>query len=158
MTKVYYLKLILLVLLCSCFKEEQTIYKAYISNGSAHKIDILPYKGGYVFTQKVIKLQPNESIQVADGWRRGKNGNAGFSSEYFYDIDSAVVVFDDTYKVSHYVENPVRYSTKYFEYFTIGNILNSATYEYEYEDKDKYSRHQTYTYEFTDSDYEFAKQ
>ena len=126
-------------------------------NSSTHNIKIHPYKEGYVVTKNVIKLEPNESIQIAYGHQRGISNGGGFSSEYFYDVDSAVVVFDDVYKVSHYTTTPDTYSSKYYKYSTQRNLLNYHTYEYEYEDISKHSRHQTYTYKFTDSDYDFAK-
>lgn len=46
-------------------------------------------------------------------------------------IDSLVVVYEKTYKITHYVKRPTNTSPKYYPYASPGNIMNSESYKFE---------------------------
>ena len=149
----------LLTLLCltACFREKETVYDAYIENKTTHHVTILPYKKGLVDLADTIRISAGNSFQIANGWRRGLNGRAGFNSDYFLNSDSVLVVFDDSLIVAHYKNDPGIYRERYYLFSSNRNIENLDAFRYDYYDRKKNSRFQTYTYTFTDADYDYAK-
>lgn len=95
-----------MLLICSCSKEEVTIYKATVVNNSGHKIVIQPFFAGLNPSEKTITLLSNQNFEIASGSDRGF-GNQGFSSSYFGGPnDSVIVTFDDLYSITHYFNTP----------------------------------------------------
>ena len=136
-----------LLLFSSCIKEKETTYKAYLINKTSHTIQILFYKKGVVSPEDSIYLNNGDTLKIAEGWRRGVDNGAGFSSNHFgSNEDSAVVIYDDSLKVTHYIITPSNVSSKFIVYQDNRNIYNGETYHYEYHD----IRNTTYTYTFTE--------
>ena len=141
----------------SCIKESNTHYVAYLFNKTNHVIEIRPFYSG-VASSNVIVLGANETKEIASGNDRGINSSsAGFTSKYFAGSDSCVVVFDNTYKITHYLNTPASLNLKYYLYTSTRNILNLKSYLTETTDISKHSRENIFKYEFIEQDYLDAK-
>ncbi|MEO6833907.1 MAG: hypothetical protein ABI378_14655 [Chitinophagaceae bacterium] len=149
-----------LIFLVSCFKEDSTIYRAYLENATDYGIVVLPFKNGVVLSMDTLKLIPNQTLLIAEGSDRGIQNQGGFFSNYFSNNgdDSGLIIFDNTYIVSHYGNLPTTLARKYVLYNSTRNIFNYLSYDYTYKDINKHLREATYRYTFVDSDYQFAKQ
>lgn len=84
-------------------------------------------------------------------------GNAGFNSKYLNGSDSIIVLFDNLYSITHYINTPLLTARKYYLYASHRNLNNKDSYVYTYRDISKQKRETTYTYEFTEQDYLDAK-
>jgi hypothetical protein len=147
----------LLFFLTGCVKEKITLYYAYAKNSTSHKVEIKPYFSGSIPPNRVIVLMANETKEIANGFDRGIVGNAGFNSNYLSGSDSIVVVFDNLYSITHYLNQPGTFASKYYLYASNRNIYNKDNYAYTYEDLSKYKRKSQYVYEFKEQDYLDAK-
>src|SRR5688572_8753577 len=114
-----------ILLFSSCVKESTTSYEAHIINGTLHSVEIHFYKMGIVLSTDTIRLAPNQSIQIAEGWRRGIGDGKTFSSEYGGGPnDSNIVFFDNAYFVTHYANQPSATSKTYLPFSSLRNIAN----------------------------------
>lgn len=136
-----------------CTKEEMTLYYAYLKNTTSHKIEIKPYFGGVASSDKTISLLANETKQIASGFDRGIVGNAGFNSQNLSGSDSLVVVFDNSYSITHYLNTPTSLSPKYYLFSSNRNLYNKNNYAYSYQDLSKHKRENNYNYNFVEQDY-----
>jgi hypothetical protein len=116
-----------------------------------------PYFNGVIQSSlnKTLNFQ-NEFI-IANGFYRGIVGHVGFSSALLLNADSIIVVFDDIYRITHYVLTPIQKSNKFYLYTDKRNLFNYISYQYSYTDLKKYKRSSLYNYEFTEQDYLDAK-
>jgi len=149
-----------LLAIVSCTKESATNYHAYLKNGTSRKITILPFKSGFVNGPDTIHLDPQQEIMIAEGSDRGMVNHGGFDHDRLSrnSQDSTVVIFDDTYRVAHYVDMPSQTTAKYIDYSSNRNLSNFKSYDYSYKDVNKHNREASYNYVFVSSDYEFARQ
>ena len=148
---------IITLLFCGCAKEKNTLYHAYFKNTTAHTIEIKPYFGGVVPSEKIVLLLTNETKEIARGTDRGIVGNAGFNSQNLSGSDSIVVVFDNLYKITHYFTAPLTTAPRFYLLMSNRNIYNKDNYAYSYQDISKYQRESNYNYEFKEQDYLDAK-
>ncbi len=140
-------------LIVSCIKEQSTNYYTYLKNTTSHKIEVQPFFGGSIRTDKVIILLAGETKQIAIGTDRGIVGNAGFNSQQLSGSDSIVVVFNNLYKITHYFTTPTGFSPKYYVLSSPRNLYNKDNYIYTYQDLSKYQRQSDYNYLFIEQDY-----
>ena len=147
------------IFLSGCIKEKSTYYEAKIINNSGVAVEIVPYKSGVPNYSKKIALNNYDSFIVAQGTDRGIVNHAGFSSEYFSNVDFLIVKFNDFDSIFHYINLPesIPDEQKYYEYSNDRNVLNMYSYQYSHKDVSKGRREAYYIYTFTESDYEFAK-
>ena len=145
-------------LFVSCEKEEITNYYAYLKNATTHTIQIQFFSQGQAVNQNTLTLNQDATIRIANGYNRGINTGGGFSSKYFEGVDSIRVLFDNTYRVSHYLKTPVGLFPKHYLNTSTRNLGNKLSYKLEGKTLSKRKRENTYTYEFTEQDYLFAKQ
>ena len=154
----FFLRIIIIVFLFGCSKEDTTNYYAYFKNSTAHNIIILPFKSGTVNQTDTIKLFPQQQIKFAGGVHRGLVSVPGFSSQHFGGPeDSIIVTFDNTYKISHYSNTPLQKATKYYLFVSLRNIGNPLSYRFESKSLSKHMRENNHYYEFTEQDYLDAK-
>ncbi len=133
------------------------MYTATIINTTQHSINILYYKGGIVYPNDIIKLVPNQQFEFAYGSHRGNVTGRGFSSNYFGENDdSVVVIFDNLYKVVHYVNSPLRFASKYYLYSSNRNILNVLSYRFISTATSSKSHKNDHFYDFIEQDYLYA--
>ncbi len=149
--------LFLINFLCGCYKEQSTHYYAYLTNNTQHTIEIKPYFQGNTFPSLSITLNPNQTIEIANGVQRGKNPNGGFNSKYISGSDSIRVSFDIQHTITHYVNTPANLNFKYYLFTSLRNIAYARSYTLEGKDIGKNGRENKYTYTFTEQDYLDAK-
>ena len=138
----------------SCTKEYSSLYTATLVNTTQHSIQILFYKGGVVYPNDTIKLTANQQFEFAHGWDRGNVIGGGFSSNYFgQNNDSIVVVFDELFKVAHYVNTPSQLASKYHLYSSYRNIANYLSYRLISTATSRNSHSNDYFYDFIEQDY-----
>lgn len=135
----------------SCKRESTTLYTATISNNTNHKILIEYFENGSLVTEKNIILNPNSIFEIAKGVDKGISNYGGFDSDYYG--DSAIVTFDDTFKIVHCFGNIISNSSKKYLYSSTRNLFNYLSYEYNYIDESKIKRNATYKYIFSEQDY-----
>jgi len=146
-----------LLLICSCSKEEVTLYKAILVNNSGHKIVIQPFFAGVNPSERTITLLSNQNFEIASGSDRGF-GNQGFSSSYFGGPnDSVIVTFDDLYSITHYFNAPSVLAARHYLFSNNRNIGNPASYDLQTNRLSKYQEENIFTYTFTEQDYLDAK-
>lgn len=141
------------IVFVGCTKERSTNYVATLYNGTSHNIEIKPYYGGVSPANKKINLGPLESLEIANGSRRGIGENAGFSSNVLGSPDSMIVIFNNTFSITHYTVTPTAFSNKYYLYTSLRNIENFKSYEYTILKDSKHERGVSYKYTFTNQDY-----
>ena len=71
---------------------------------------------------------PNQSIQIADGSIKGSVSSPGFSSKY--KGDSIWVIFDNIYRITHYINVPVKLYPKNYIFSSLRNIGNPKSYRF----------------------------
>jgi len=148
----------ILFLSVSCTKEDITIYIATLQNKTTHSITILPYKSGTVLASDTIKLPAGSEVEIAHGSQWGIVKVPLFISKYFGGSnDSNIVVFDNLYKVSHYLNTPVQLSSKYYLFTSTRNIANPYSYRFESVRINNHKQKNTHVYEFTDQDYLYSQ-
>ena len=144
---------LLVFLFIGCYKEQTTIYTADLSNTNTHSIVIRPYFSGLVPPNKVITLTANGTFQIAKGSDRGIVNNGGFDSYIFGGSDSTVVIFDNTYSITHYTTQPTMFAPKYYLVSSNRNLRNKDSYIYSYKDINNTRRESNYLYNFTEQDF-----
>jgi hypothetical protein len=142
--------------LLSCEKEGITQYSAYLKNESGHIIEIIPFRGDTIVSQNVIVLNPLNEKQVAVGYYRGMVGNAGFSSDYF-SADSIHVVYDNSYRVTHYFHEPVDFARRFYLYSSNRNLMNYNSFAFTTFDNSNTKRNNVYNYTFNSDDYIYSQ-
>ena len=150
-----YLFLFSILLICvSCKKDYNSQYTATIINNTTHSIKILFFKSGIVEINDTIKLSQNQQIEIANGTLRGNVTAPGFTSKYFGgNNDSIVVIFDNFYKISHYVNAPLQKAMKHYLYNSPRNILNVLSYRFVTKSSSNNTSQNNHYYEFKEQDY-----
>jgi hypothetical protein len=149
---------LLLSIYTSCRKEGITVIAANLVNATPHHIMILPYKNGIVEKKDTIRIPPNTHFEFGYGSIRGLITIPLFSSEYFGGSDdSIVVIFDDLYSITHYVNIPTDTAPNYYLYTSLRNLGNRLSYTFYTEKKSKHRRRNNHVYNFTEQDYLDAK-
>lgn len=101
---------------------------------------------------------PGQQLQIAHGHERGLSDKPGFSSgHYGGPNDSIVVVFDNSYKVSHYANTPAQLAPKHHINISLRNVGNAKSYRLETEHVSKNVWNKDHYYEFVEDDYLYAK-
>ena len=155
----YLLYSLIIFFFFSCRKEYSTYYTAHIENKSNHSALILFYKGGVVLATDSVKLIPGASIRIASGTFRGLNPQPAFFSSYFGGAnDSAIVVFNNLYKMSHYVNQPTALSLKHYLFAPPRNIFHPKSYIFESEKKSSTHLANSHNYIITNQDFLDASQ
>ena len=148
------IKILILVLLTGCSKEQSTNYYAYLKNNTTHTIVISPYSKGQLVSNNIINLLPSTNFQVANGTFRGLVGNGGFFSKYYDNSDSVRVTFDNSYTITHYnFNNPNPLNSKYYLNTSLRNIINFKSYAFVSKSLSRNRIENNYNFEFIEQDY-----
>lgn len=148
--------LIAVIIIASCTKEKITVYSVYAKNSTNHQIKIVPYFSGVIDNAKILFLNPGDSIKFAYGFERGIVNHGGFGSGLFSGIssnDSVVILFDNLYSISHYLNTPSSLAPKYYLHSSLRNFGNYLSWEYSADDISKNKREAFYLYKFIEQDY-----
>jgi hypothetical protein len=134
----------------SCKKEGSTNTKAFIINNSNHHIKLEYYANGMV-THSIVLIKL-DSINAGGGSSRGIANHSGFNSA-FGNPDSAIVIFDNFYKMTHYNYNSQSLPLKGYIHDSKRNLGNYLSFDYNFIDESKHYRREFYRYIFTEQDY-----
>ncbi|NOT51978.1 MAG: hypothetical protein HOP10_11960 [Chitinophagaceae bacterium] len=145
--------LLLFILITGCTKEKITIYNAYVKNTTAHQIKVVPYFSGVIDNSKILLLNAGDSINIGNGFDRGIINHGGFNSVYISGSDSNIVIFDNTYSITHYGQTPSSFSIKYYLHTSPRNLRNYLNWYYTAEDPSKNRREAFYLFRFIEQDY-----
>lgn len=148
---------LLMSIFSGCITEPNTNFKATLKNDSGSKILLTPYLKGSPALDKEVYIFVNESLEIANGSDRGKVNHAGFDSQYLTGMDSLVVIFNDSFKITHYRINPETPSANHYLNEDFRNLFNYLNYEYSIDDRSRGKRVAYYNYVFTEQDYLDAK-
>lgn len=152
--RIFYL---LIIALSGCATEPNTNFKATLKNDSGSKILLTPYLKSSPALDKEVYIVVSESLEIANGSDRGKVDQAGFDSQYLTGMDSLVVIFNDSFRITHYRINPETPSGNHYLNEDLRNLFNYLNYEYSIDDRSRGKRVAYYNYVFTEQDYLDAK-
>jgi hypothetical protein len=150
-----YTILISFITFLSCKKDYNSQFQASLVNKTTHTIKVLFFNSGIVRVTDTIQLQPNQSFQIAKGSQRGSVSSPGFSSNYTG--DSIWVVFDNVYRISHYINAPTQKYFKHYLFSSLRNIGNPKSYRFVSTPSNGNSFFNEHFYEFIEQDYLDAK-
>jgi len=129
------------VLMQSCIKDPpEAITELKINNNSNHLIEGKVYVNNNIIEHFNLQAESTRIIKT-DG---GKGGN--FSFEPFENADSVVVVYDNTYSITHYKDNTQNGASKSILKLSNWVKLKEEKYYWEYQ------------YTFNEDDYNEASQ
>ena len=144
----------IIFLCCSCTKDYNSQYTAVIINNTTHSIKILFFKNGVVSSDDTVRISQNQQFEIASGTQRGNIKAPGFTSKYFGgNNDSVIVLFDNLYKISHYVNAPIQKAPKHYLYSSPRNIQNVLSYRFVTTSTSKNSIQNDHYYDFKEQDY-----
>lgn len=155
--KSFFLILSLIVVLTGCEKKIP-MYRATLFNPTNYNVKILFYNGGVVSANDTIFLDSNTQFLLAYGpLGRGSSSGVGRGFNSDYNGDSIIVIFDDVYKMSHYIDPPLQLAKHYYLFESLRNIGNPYSYEYAVVKDDDGTPINDHKYYFTQQDYLDAK-
>ena len=154
--------LFMITIMVSCKKpkedEGSTRADVYIRNNSTHNIEIRPYNGGDVYQDRIIQLSPGGLKTISGLFKSGKQLiGSGDVSDYFATADSVVVVFDGSYRITHYKNTPASPALKHYIFSSTRNLYNYHSYESTIMEETETFIHYQFIYKFNDQDYLDAK-
>lgn len=145
-------------ILSSCVKEKQTFTDLKIKNSTAHSVEIIPYRHGDIYSEVIINIREYSDTMIKKNYfHRGISNIPLFFPEYLNDTDSAKVIFDNQFSITHYFKQTSMVSEKYYEKLSNRNLSNLDSYNSFIESESKNTRHWISIYTFTEQDYLDAK-
>jgi hypothetical protein len=154
-------RLLLLVIVCvlsGCTKEDTTLSYAKLYNNSGVKIEVTLFSSGMPLNEYLVRLAPNDSIEVSTNeyMGKGKSNDPGFNNAYFSISDSVIVTFNDSFTITHYRDTPLVTAAKYYLPSHSRCLLNIKNWAHSSEET-KHVATSRYQYAFTEQDYLDAK-
>lgn len=151
----YLIVSLILIPLFSCTKDYNSRYTATLVNKTSHSIRVLFFNSGVVNQKDTIRLNANQSFEIANGSDRGTISTPGFTSNY--NGDSIWVVFDGLYRITHYTVTPTQLYSKYYLNISNRNLTNPNSYRFVSTPISSNSNLNEHFYEFIEQDYLDAK-
>lgn len=146
--------IIIVFFLASCIKEHNSLFTATLTNKTTHLIDIFFFNSGTVYPKDTIHLSVNQSFEIANGSERGGISSPGFTSNY--NGDSIWVIFDNKYRIVHYVQTPTQLYSKHYLNTSLRNLTNPKSYTFVSSPFSNSYKNEHF-YEFVEQDYLDAK-
>lgn len=163
--KLFSLIFILEILFSGCIKEYYTLNKAILINNTSHQLTIIPFKViGIEPPSDTLYLLPNDSITILNGTSRGEKSGVDWEGIFgsFKQVgDSVIVVFDNSFSVTHYYQIPpdsLFRSKKYYLYISDRNILNFDNFKLNQKKIKRHLYENILWFQFTEADYDYAKE
>jgi|KBSSwiS6_1023812.scaffolds.fasta_scaffold00415_2 hypothetical protein len=144
--------LLFCIFLLGCVKDKITISNTQFENTTSHSVKVDGYKNGLIQTESSFVLNANESKQVFHLNNGGIGSGLTFGG-YNQPLDSFVVIFDNTYRISHYKPNLIGTNNKRYLYSSKRNIYNDSSYVRNLLVDKKYKREWDFKYTFIEQDY-----
>ncbi len=152
-----YLIILLSILASGCIVEESSISNILVENLTTHSVLITPYKAGAIDSTKLFSLSPGQNKSIGSDEGMGKTIGPVYFGDYFRNLDSIVVLWDNTYRVTHMISDSFVSTGKYISILNERNIAKLSKYKSAKVKETKHFVEWTATYSFTEADYEFAK-
>lgn len=139
-----------------CTKDGETNVTAYLLNNSGHQIEIYYYNKGVVNVNDTLKVGASQKVYYGESYGRGIW--SGATCSFKYRGDSAIIIYDNSYKITHLWSGFSSSNSKCYLFDNIRNVFNPKNFNSVYNDVSNYSREFTLTFTFTEQDYLDAKQ
>mgnify|MGYP003617035450 CR=1 FL=1 len=152
-----YLNLFIFLLFTSCIRDGNTSNNVNIENNTNHIIKLIPYKNGVVDSLKIKAIPNYSSIQIERNNQRGKTEVPVVFWDYFKNLDSIVIIWDNTYSVTHMLSDTFFSAKKYIQFDEIRNIGLNSSYTNTSSNESKIGITWHVNYTFTEQDYLDAK-
>lgn len=111
-----------------CIKDKRSITDVIISNATIHKVTLVPYLNGFVDSSKYKILQAKSSISIENNFQKGKTKIPVVFWDYFKNLDSLVVIWDDIYSMTHMLSDTFTSSNNHLQGYESRNIGLSTSY------------------------------
>lgn len=144
--------LFIMLFVISCKKDSVTLSSTIFINSTSHLILVEGYKNGLLNSESSFELSANEAKTVFTLNNRGIGNGLNFG-EYYRNVDSFVVKFDNIFKISHYKPNLIGNSLKEYLYNSNRNIYNDMNYLRNMTRDEKHRREWDFKYTFIEQDY-----
>jgi len=142
------------ILVCfSCITEKQTFSTQKLYNSTNHTIIIIPFFNGVEIGSKKKMLPPNSVIELEYRFTRGINNVPAIFFDYFKNVDSLHVMFDNQYQITHLLLSTFTSGLKNYASSSTRNLGNVYSYAKEKTEDKKNSRTWEVKYIFTNQDY-----
>lgn len=151
--------LICFVCLCfaSCIKDGKTNTFININNSTNHFVKLIPFRNGSVDSSKIRDIPSNASIEIENRFLKGKTKQPVVLWDYFENLDSIIVFWDNIYPVTHMLSDTFYSTNKYIQFNDNRNIGLSDSYSTTSSEETKISINWQVTYSFTEQDYQYAQ-
>lgn len=151
-----YLALVI-ILFCFGCAEKQSTSQVSIFNSTVHNVTLTPYINGIVDSSKFKILQPNETFSVETSYQRGKTKIPVVFWNYFKNLDSLVVGWDETYYMTHMLSDTFYSSNNFIQFAENRNIGLATSYVNSVKSESKHSIEWAVINTLTEQDYLDAK-
>ena len=148
----------MLVTLVSCIRDGKSITTLSLSNTTTHKVTLIPYYNGVVDSSRYKSLLPYDQILIENNFQKGKTKIPVIFWDYFKQLDSLTVIWDDTFNMTHMLSDTFHSSTNFIQFAENRNIGLSASYIQSIKSESKISIEWSVIYNFTEQDYLDATQ
>lgn len=135
----YYLVLLLVFMIFGCIKDEKSTTNVSIVNATQHKVVLIPYTNGFIDSSKYKVLQSNEILSIETNNQKGKTKIPVVFWNYFKNLDSLVVIWDDIYRMTHMLSDTFTSSSNHLQGYESRNIGLSTSYVNSVKSESKHS-------------------
>lgn len=147
-----YLPIIGLLFFASCNKDSVTISNTIFINNTSHSISVFGYNNGLLNQESSFDLNANDIKTVFTLNNRGIGEGLSFG-EYFRPVDSFVVIFDNSFKITHYKPTLIGNNPKNYLFGSNRNIYNDSNYTNSIIIDKKFRREWNFEYTFIEQDF-----
>ncbi len=149
--------LLLLGVGCKSDIDGRTLIKYYWENNSVNSVEIRPFRNGVMNEEMVILLLPGQKKEVGSAILPDKADLSACFSSGFLNADSAKVVFNGVFVITHYFLQGSPARGKHYNYGANRNLSSRSGYVGNILRDVKYGRDIAYNYIFSEQDYQDAK-
>lgn len=139
-------------------KEEVSSTSVILFNNTEHQISITSFRNGVANNSSLIHLPNYGNYTIESGSSLGKTKGPVYFFDYFQNVDSVVVMWDNTYPITHMISDSFISTDKYIPFGNSRNLGNGNAYTNELTEETKYTIAWTVKYTFTEQDYLDAKE
>lgn len=155
-----YILIVLIICFSSCVTDGNTVTTVTLNNRTPYTIKLFPYKGHNLDTNKVKIINPQSSLKIESLSELGKSKKPIYFFDYFRNIDSIQVIWNDSFLVTHMISDTFYSNNKFIQFSILGQNRNLGSGSNYLENKVKESKHSItwdVVYTFSEADYNFAK-
>src|SRR5690606_25669046 len=131
--------------------------KVNICNSTKYEIKLLPYQYGIIDSSKIKNIQTESCNEIEYLTQRGKAKIPIYFFDYFRNVDSIIVIWNNQYEVVHMINDSFISGNKYIAFLDEKNLGNGKAYQKIKLKETKHTIVWDVVYTFTEEDYNFAK-